>query len=554
MGVLLLGMASILGHADGVVLRKSAVAQEIRMPDQRAVLAWENGVERLVIETRFAGQGDRFAWIVPLPSVPQIDPVTPGFFPTLSQVSAPRVIHDPVGWWGWCLLVGSLLWLTFTVRPTGSLLPADKLAILVLGGSALGIGNEMGMLGAIWLWGFSAWFTHRIRSGKEQTLTLLLAVLLSVMFAGMLLPALSSAKGGATAIGGVEVLEHKSVGSFETTILRGTDSRAVREWLGTRGFLLPTQAEPVLADHFQAGGVLVASQIRRDLPSDAVQAIHPLRFTFPTPKPVYPMRLTGTATRQLDLDLYVFGPGTARVPGMETLSSSGLLRFDPEDEVQPYRRTGGSLPMGHPELANVAGGTTWFTHLRGRLVGASLLRDLEPQWTGPTEKSWVVWSRQGAAIVAANWAALVAAAAFSVLVGVMRSRPSLPFRLGPVAAGIVGASLLLLGGLTFLRPTVPVIQRKNRWIERIERRERAFRIGIALEILKESATEITVESVRAAIDAEVRNWAKHGSKPSPEAELDAPGHHWIEAHSNRIDVLVFNEVGGYERHSISRRP
>lgn len=85
--------------ADGKVFPSRAEAVEVRMPDQRALLWWSNGVERLVIESRFIGQGTHFAWVVPLPAVPKVEPVTSGLFPTLVSLMRPEVIHTPTQWW-----------------------------------------------------------------------------------------------------------------------------------------------------------------------------------------------------------------------------------------------------------------------------------------------------------------------------------------------------------------------------------------------------------------------------------------------------------------------
>ncbi len=552
LGILVLSWACLRLSADGVVLKKAAVAQEVRMPDQRAVLAWEDGEERLVIETRFVGKGDRFAWIVPLPSVPRIEAVTPGFFPTLVQISAPKVIHDPDAWWGWCLLGGGLLWLLVTLRSTGSMETADWVAIFITGCGALALHNLLGILAACWVWGFGSFMVGRVRRGVESTLAALLALLVSVIFAGMLLPALAHAGGSVAGTRSVEILDRRSVGAYETTVLRGTDTKAVREWLTARGFDLPAHAEPVLFDHFRSGGVLVASQLRNDLTGDDVRAVHPLKFTFPTPKPVYPMRLTGTATPTLELDLYLFGPGTAEVAGLETLSSGGLFRFEPEEENPHFAQ--GLLPVGHPGLAAVAGGTAWFTHLRGTLTGPGLLRDIEPRWASPSEKSWIVWSRRGALIVAANWSALMLALGFTGLALLLRLRPGSGRHLGRHAGMLVGTGLLLFAGMSFLRPTVPVLERKNRWIDRIERRQRAEWIEWALKELEDSDGDIDAGTVRKAITAAYSEARTADAKFKTDLELDAPGNHSIEVHSNRIDVLVYNDAGGFQRLTVPRRP
>ena len=51
--LLLLAPAAAL--ADGMVFHPTAIGSEVRIPDQRALICFSNGIERLVIETRFVG-------------------------------------------------------------------------------------------------------------------------------------------------------------------------------------------------------------------------------------------------------------------------------------------------------------------------------------------------------------------------------------------------------------------------------------------------------------------------------------------------------------------
>jgi hypothetical protein len=92
--IVLLGLLPSRAVADGKVLSHQPAMAEATIPDQRALICWSNGVERLVIETRFAGDGTNFAWIVPLPSQPEIEAATPGVFATLAFQLRPPVVHD----------------------------------------------------------------------------------------------------------------------------------------------------------------------------------------------------------------------------------------------------------------------------------------------------------------------------------------------------------------------------------------------------------------------------------------------------------------------------
>lgn len=44
------------------------------IPAQRAIIAWEPPFQTLAIDTAFVGDGNHFAWLVPLPSEPDITP------------------------------------------------------------------------------------------------------------------------------------------------------------------------------------------------------------------------------------------------------------------------------------------------------------------------------------------------------------------------------------------------------------------------------------------------------------------------------------------------
>jgi hypothetical protein len=59
-----------LALADGMVFPEVYYAK-VEIPEQQALIHYSGGVERLVIETSFPGEGTNFAWVVPLPSTPE---------------------------------------------------------------------------------------------------------------------------------------------------------------------------------------------------------------------------------------------------------------------------------------------------------------------------------------------------------------------------------------------------------------------------------------------------------------------------------------------------
>ena len=88
--VMLIPLAAL---GDGKVF-STALQEHVELPDQRALIQFTNGTERLVIETRFTGSGTNFAWVVPLPAEPLIEPATTGLFPTLQHLFQPAIRHN----------------------------------------------------------------------------------------------------------------------------------------------------------------------------------------------------------------------------------------------------------------------------------------------------------------------------------------------------------------------------------------------------------------------------------------------------------------------------
>jgi hypothetical protein len=312
---LLLGLIGFANGAlaDGKVFPPTAYPVEVRIPDQRAILAWSNGVERLVIETRFTGAGTNFAWVVPLPSAPKVEAATRGLFPTLTHLLRPRVIHSVPAWWRLVMFASAIGWLVLTVRQSGKIRWFDWVAGIAVG-FAVG-GEELALLGIPVL---SACMisVFGVRVKKLTFGEVLMVVLIHFLAVALLLPALAKAKakGGSDS---VEVLDRQLAGVFETTTLTARDPGALRDWLNTNGYVLPKDVEPVIADYLRDGWVFVASKVRRDATSTEAGSLHPLSFTFAAKEPVYPLRLTGVGNGNLEVDLFVFGPERAKVAGFK---------------------------------------------------------------------------------------------------------------------------------------------------------------------------------------------------------------------------------------------
>jgi hypothetical protein len=68
---LILAVGASVAHADGCFVWSSSYL-DIQQPRQKALIVHADGVEELVLSAQFEGAGEDFAWLVPLPSPPEI--------------------------------------------------------------------------------------------------------------------------------------------------------------------------------------------------------------------------------------------------------------------------------------------------------------------------------------------------------------------------------------------------------------------------------------------------------------------------------------------------
>ncbi|MBL7647034.1 MAG: DUF2330 domain-containing protein [Candidatus Hydrogenedentes bacterium] len=89
---------SPVAWADGGFLSKAEKAA-MAEPVQKAVLLFRDGVEDLILQVKYEGEGDEFAWLVPLPARPEVTVAEEGLFEEIEAYVAERskwkVYYDP---------------------------------------------------------------------------------------------------------------------------------------------------------------------------------------------------------------------------------------------------------------------------------------------------------------------------------------------------------------------------------------------------------------------------------------------------------------------------
>jgi hypothetical protein len=128
-----------------------------------------------------------------------------------------------------------------------------------------------------------------------------------------------------------------SIGSYEVSVLKGQGSGPVLEWLKAHKISVPEKAGAAIDAYAKEGWVFLAAEIRKD--EDHPLPPHPLKAVFPTDKAIYPMRLTGTQSGPIHLELAIVGRSKAHVDGMETWSckNDNVLVSVPTDAQQDER-------------------------------------------------------------------------------------------------------------------------------------------------------------------------------------------------------------------------
>ncbi len=484
--------------ADGMVIPTVAYPAKITIPDQRALICFSNGTERLVIETRFTGAGTNFAWVVPLPSQPVIEEATTGLFPTLQYLFRPKIVHE---------------------------VPQYYIGILFA-------------LGFVYLLRLAA-------KSVSNAFVIAIVLLLLVILASLLLPALSGAKtagmSSTTSSQAVSILNRKLVGVFETATIASHDAKALQAWLSENGFVVPTNATPVIASYVKDGWVFVATKVRRDKPDNETSTPHPLSFTFKTDKPVYPMRLTGLNSQSLSVDLYVFSNARATAP-----------HFKVESCTRPN--------IAHPLLHKWIGDSPVATKLTATLSSANMRKDIWIHFSRLPflEKKTRLFSRQGALTTALNsGAGLFAASLLAVWLLAfagethktkLTQRIGIPFVVATILACLVYLALpkievrLVKGGRITLYYTM---------------REEQMSLQIALgdggwRTIAEARAKL--QDILSNPNNGSRHWDDWKSWCGWDNEFvggqmheeDSPGNYVLRETNNQLQLVTFNADGGEE--------
>lgn len=455
----------------------------VQTPDQQALLVWNEGVETLVVETNLVGEGDEFAWVVPTPSVPEVSPATKGLFPTLQQLTHPKIQNN-----------------------------APYFALPLL---------------------FVFCLIAAFRLSKPWS-NYAFAVVVVFVIAVILLPALNTARSGeAIAVKGlaVDIIQRELIGSYEIVILSGDEGRSLVKWLNHEGFKVADDDVGVIDAYVQDGWVFTAARLRRESSSSGRLTPHPLTFRFETDQPVYPLRLTGVGNGNCRIDLYVAGSQRAIAPPFKTERCGKLDRgegFDREDRIHCV----------HPAMSELTEGAAVLTRLSATLTPKQMAGDLTIGWK-PYQYHYPLKFTKAAALELGFNIAF----SFLLIVGIIwltrKPLPKASFKVCSISIVIAAAAVALTYAAL---PTSKT--RTTHWLNDSIRRSMTRSLGydIEHERKKYADTSISLEQVRAWIK-DIKQDDDRYERLGPIREEDSPGNYTLEEHDGKIIYTIYGRFG-----------
>ncbi len=252
LALLLLAGASPPACADGIAIEPAEwdPNSDIEMPAQKAILIYDGQSQRedLILSIELRG-GLEAAWVVPVPSLPEVEAASPEWFEQLSDLTKPKIEFRTV------------------TRYVSEITVVEAVEV-----------------------------------EKE-----------------------------------VVVISREEVGVYDVSILSADEPGVLVDWLNENGYAYPEEGEPLLDDYMEEGGwYFVAARVLPERSDRLDGDVHPLRFSFNTGRPIYPMRLTTLMKRPLHVLIYVLADHRMEIPGhgFET-EFAGELRLEPMSAASP---------------------------------------------------------------------------------------------------------------------------------------------------------------------------------------------------------------------------
>ncbi|MCE5324588.1 DUF2330 domain-containing protein [bacterium] len=109
----------------------------------------------------------------------------------------------------------------------------------------------------------------------------------------------------------INVLEQKTTGDYDVSVLKSTDGNALIQWLDENAYHLPEKASEPVDSYAREGWTFVACKVHD--PESAESGLQsgtltPLKLKFLSRKPVYPLRLSSANPKAFDIAISLILP------------------------------------------------------------------------------------------------------------------------------------------------------------------------------------------------------------------------------------------------------
>ena len=184
---------------------------------------------------------------------------------------------------------------------------------------------------------------------------------------------------------GVQTFASGEVGPYGFDVIGSDDPNALINWLREHNYQVTSDMEPLIDVYVDEGFVFLAMQL---LPNESAQAVQPVKLTYPSERPMIPLRLTAVAATPDMAVMTWFYADKQAVP-------VNYAEMHIDDQELTFTIFGGSnyrQLMG--ERANEYGGQAFITEYaapsRELAVSHPLLRELESRYPYVTRLNMVI--------------------------------------------------------------------------------------------------------------------------------------------------------------------
>jgi hypothetical protein len=521
MRLLLVGIVTVFSFAsaafgDGIYVPERAVRKFPEIPAQRAVLAWKDGVETLLIASALDSEAQKLGWLIPIPAVPQtIEKATPGALKTLTYCIQPRITHD----------------LSSAVA---------AIAIVVVVANLL--------LGAVlfecrWL------------------LALLTVVALLFAISSLVVTNTFGGSGGEAPARGANVQVEKSgkVGAYDISVLRPAKPEDLNAWLVENGFsALPEAADEAVGDYISQGWVFAAIKLSRA--ESGQNTPHPIKMTFATQEAVYPLRLTAIAGGNPAFEVFVIADQSASCGFLKEEFCDRFSKSkrgygdDNYENHDAFRGAATGQQIGHPEIGSLMWDDCVLTKFAGTIHPKEMTTDAQFGWRSFKAFRQRLYTASGARDLAEILFLAIAGVWVCVSMAVCRSRIQQPRGLRWYVGKVVLPAIALTAfGAAAAFLSVPKLPASE---VHFSRGPRDYSFGLvheAIGSLLKTHPETLQGSEEDIADYILKHVGQRAQNPTPyfanpvtgtqlQAE-DSPGNFTVEKRDDTVVVRVYDPIG-----------